>query len=67
MQILVESVNPENRVVDTLADSICSVLGKLHDPAQTECAESRIVKGSGTADIRNTDACMVNHDDSSYF
>jgi len=62
----VKVVNPESGVVDTIADSIGPVvLGKLRDPAQTERAESRIVKGSGTGDIRDTDACMVNHHDSS--
>jgi hypothetical protein len=62
----VKAVNPENRVIDTIADGIGPVvLGKLHDPAQTERAESRIVKG-GTGNIRDTDACMVNHDESSY-
>jgi hypothetical protein len=31
------------------------VLGKLHDRAQTERAKSRIVKGSVTGNIRDTD------------
>jgi hypothetical protein len=31
------------------------VLGKLHDRAQTERAKSRIVKGSATGNIRDTD------------
>jgi hypothetical protein len=59
----VKAVNPENRVIDAIADA--GVLGKLHDPAQAECAQSRIVKGGGTDDVRDTDPGMVDHYDQS--
>jgi hypothetical protein len=59
----VKAVNPENRVIDAIADA--GVLGKLHDPAQAECAQSRIVKGGGTDNVRDTDAGMVDHYDQS--
>jgi hypothetical protein len=59
----VESVNPENRVIDAIADAIGPiVIRKLHDPPQSECAQSRIVKGSGSGDVRDTDSSMVDHD-----
>ena len=58
----VKAVNPENRVIDTIADAIGSVvLGNLRDPAETERTQSRIVKGGGTGDVRDTNACMVDH------
>jgi hypothetical protein len=58
----VKAVNPENRVIDTIADAIGAVVhGKLHDPAEAERAQSRIVKGGGTGDVRDTDPCMVDH------
>jgi hypothetical protein len=42
----VKAVDPENGVIDTIADAIGPVaLRKLHDPAQAECAQSRSVKG----------------------
>jgi hypothetical protein len=57
-----EAVNPENRVVDTIADAIRSVvLGDLRDPTEPERAQNYIVKGGGTGDVRDTDACMVDH------
>jgi hypothetical protein len=43
----VKAVNPEDRVIDTIANAIGPVvLWKLRDPAQAERAQSRIVKGS---------------------
>ena len=60
----VKAVNPENRVIDTIADAIGPVvLRKLHDPVQAKCVQSRIVKGRGPGDVRDTDARMVDHDD----
>jgi hypothetical protein len=58
-----ESVNPENRVIDAIADAIGPiVIRKLHDPPQSEGAQSHIVKGSGSRDVRDTDSSMINHD-----
>jgi len=63
----VKAVDPENRVIDTIADAIGPVvLRKLHDPAQAKCAQSRIAKGRGPGDVRDTDARMVDHDDNPY-
>jgi hypothetical protein len=59
----VETVNPENRVIDAIADAIGSVvLRKVHNATQAECAQSRIVKRCGTGDVRDTNARMVDHD-----
>jgi hypothetical protein len=59
----VETVNPENRVIDAIADAIGRVvLRKLHYATQAECAQSRIVKCCGTGDVRDTNARMVDHD-----
>jgi hypothetical protein len=59
-------INPENRVVDAVADAIGSVvLRKLYYTTQAEGTQSRVVKGGGTSDVRNSDASMVDHDDSS--
>jgi len=59
----VETVNPENRVIDAIADAIGPVvLRKLHNATRAECAQSRIVKRCGTGDVRNTNARMVDHD-----
>jgi len=33
----------------------------LHDPAEAERAQSRIVKGGGTADVRDSNASVVDH------
>lgn len=61
--IRVKAVNPENQVIDTMADAIAALLlGQLHDPAQAKRAQSGIVKGGGTGDVRYTNACMVDHD-----
>jgi hypothetical protein len=61
--VRVKTVDPENRVVDTIADGIDpGAFGKLHDPAHVECSESRIVKGGGTGDVGNTYACMVDQE-----
>ena len=48
------------RIIDTVADTILPVvLGKLHDPAQAERTRRCIVKGGGTGDVRDIDACMT--------
>ena len=59
----VKAVDPEDRIVDAVADAIGAVVrGKLHDPTQTECAQRRIVECGGAGDVRDTDAGMVEHD-----
>jgi hypothetical protein len=63
-----KTINPENWVTHTIADRISPiVLGKLHDPAETECAQSSIVEARRAGDICDTDACMINHADSPSF
>jgi hypothetical protein len=63
----VKAVNPENRVIDAIADGVGSVvLRKLRDPPEAECAQDRVVKRCGTGDIRDTNARMVDHDDNPY-
>src|SRR5438552_10732577 len=58
----VKAVNPENRVIDPIANAISPVvLGELHDPAEAERAQSRIVKGGGTADVRDSNPGVVDH------
>jgi len=58
----VKAVNPENRVIDTIADAIRPVfLGNLRDPAEPERAQNYIVKGGGARDVRDTDTSVVDH------
>ena len=58
----VKAVNPEDRVIDTITDAISPVvLGELRDPPEAERAQSRIVKGGGTTDVPNSNACVVDH------
>jgi hypothetical protein len=60
----VKTVNPENRVIDTIANAIGSVvLGKLHDPMEAKRAQSRIVKGGGTGDVRDSNSGVVDRCD----
>jgi hypothetical protein len=57
-----KAVNPKNRILDTIANAIGPVVvGELDGPAQPKRAQSRVIKGRGTDDIRDTDACMVDH------
>jgi hypothetical protein len=62
----VKAVDPEDRVIDAIADAIGPVLRKLHDPVQAKCAQSRIVKSRGPDDVRDTDARMVDQNDNPY-
>src|SRR5450432_1757057 len=57
----VKAINPEDRVIDTIADAIGPVLGNLDHPAGAERAQSRIVKGGGTGDVCDANACVVDH------
>jgi hypothetical protein len=58
----VKAVNPEDWVIDTIADVIGPILlGNLHDPAEAERPQSRIVKGGGTGDVRDSNARVVDH------
>jgi hypothetical protein len=60
--VWVKAVDPENREIDTIADAIGPVvLGKLHNPTEAECAQSRIVKDGGTGDVRDSNACVIDH------
>src|SRR5262249_41017034 len=58
----VKAVNPENRVIGTIADAIRPVdLGNLRDPSEPERAQNYIVKGGGASDVRDTDTCVIDH------
>jgi hypothetical protein len=60
----VKAVNPENRIIDSIANAVGPVvLRKLHEPAEAERAQRCIIKDGGTADIRDTDTCMIDHCD----
>jgi len=59
--VWVKAVNPENREIDTIADAIGPVLGKLHDPTEAERAQSGIVEGGGTRDVRDSNAGVIDH------
>ena len=60
-----KAVDPENRIIDTIAHAISPVVvGNLHDSAMTESAQSGIVKGGGTGDVRDSNASVVDHCDS---
>src|ERR1700677_2647150 len=60
--VWVKAVNPEDREIDTVADAIGPVvLGKLHDPVESECAQSRIVKGGGKRDVHDSNAGVIDH------
>ncbi len=62
--VRMKAVNPENRVIDTIADAVSPVVwGKLNDPAQPESAQCSIVKGGGSSDVRDTDTRVIDHDD----
>jgi hypothetical protein len=57
-----KAVNPEDRVLDTIADAISPiVLGNLHNPAEAERTKSGIVKSRRPANVGNADSCVVNH------
>ena len=57
-----KTVDPENRIIHTVADAIGPVvLGKLHDPAQAERTRRCIVKGGGTGDVGVSNAGVVDH------
>jgi hypothetical protein len=57
------ALDPENRIVDAIADAIGPVVFReLYNATQAECAQSRIVKRCGTGDVRDTNARMVDHD-----
>jgi hypothetical protein len=55
----VEAVDPENRILDAIADAVVS--GKLHRPAETKRAQGRIVKDGRSRNVRDADTRMVDH------
>jgi hypothetical protein len=58
----VKAVNPEHRVINTIADAIGPVVrGHLCDPAEAERTQRCIVKGGGTRDVRDSNAGVVDH------
>jgi hypothetical protein len=60
--VWVKAVNPENREIDAITDAVGPVvLGKLHNPTKTECAQSRIVKSGGTGNVRDSNASVIDH------
>src|SRR6185437_12852851 len=51
-------------VIDPIPDSISPiVIGELHDAAQTQSAQCRIVERGGPRHIRDTDTCVIDHAD----
>ena len=61
--VRMKAVDPENRMLVTIADAVSSIiLGNLHNPSETERAESGIVEGRrSSANVRDADARMVDH------
>jgi hypothetical protein len=58
--VWVKAVDPENRVIDSIANAVGTVvLRKLHNPAKAERAQGSIVEGGGTGDVGDTDARMI--------
>jgi hypothetical protein len=58
----VEAVDPEDRVIDTLADAIGPIVrGKLLDPTEAERTQSPIVKGGRMFNVRDSNAGVVGH------
>jgi hypothetical protein len=58
----VKAVDPEDRVIDTIADAVGPhVFGKLHGPAKAERAQGCIIESSGTGHVCDADACVVDH------
>src|SRR5689334_24609371 len=61
-RVRVIAINPKDGVVHTVTDAVRThTLWNLHNPAQAESTESRIVEDRGTSDVSNPDAGMVNH------
>jgi hypothetical protein len=56
-----KAVDPEYRMLVTIADTISSIiLRNLHDSAQTESAQSGIVKSCRPVNLCDADAGVVN-------
>jgi hypothetical protein len=56
------TINPEDWVLYTVSDRVSPrILGQLHRPPHAKCAQSGIVKSGGTADIRDSNASVVDH------
>src|SRR5438270_6737615 len=60
--VWVVSIDPEDGIVDTVADAVGPhVIGNLHHSAHAKRFQSRVVEGGGTADVRDSNASVVNH------
>src|SRR5215210_5701851 len=56
----VEAIDPEDRVICSIADSVSPfVFGKLHDSPEVQSAQHGVVKGGGTPEVRDADAGVV--------
>jgi hypothetical protein len=56
------TINPEDWIVYTVSDRVSPrILGQLHRPPHAKRAQSGIVKSGGTADIRDSNASVVDH------
>jgi hypothetical protein len=62
--MLVKAVDPKDRVFDAVTDAVGPfVLGHLHQPTHTKRAQSSVVECGGTNDVRDSNACVVDHRD----
>jgi hypothetical protein len=58
----VKAVDPEDRVIDTIADAIGPIVrGKLLNPAEAEGTQCPIVKGGRMFNVRDANAGVVDH------
>ena len=58
----VKAVNPENRVVNAVADTIGpTVVRHLHHAAHAKRAQSGVVKRGGTTDVRDSNSGVIDH------
>jgi len=56
------TINPEDWIVYTVSDRVGPrILGQLHRSPHAERAQNGIVKSGGTADIRDSNASVVDH------
>jgi hypothetical protein len=56
------SINPEDRIIETVADAVSSyTIRDLHHPAYTKRAQRRVLEDGGMANVRNSNAGVVNH------
>ncbi|SIT40134.1 hypothetical protein BN2476_240003 [Paraburkholderia piptadeniae] len=58
----VKAVNPENRVIEAVADAIGPAVARhLHHAAHAKRAQSGVVKRGGTMDVRDSNSGVIDH------